>query len=218
MARRGENIFRRKDGRWEARVFEHRENGNKIYRSLYGKSYTEVKAKKEEYYGTVYQVATPAAKKLATFAHLAECWLSAVRGTVKESSYTRYYRNVHSYLVPAIGKYAISGIDSALVGCMKDEMLSHGGKRGKGLSEKTVSDIFSTLKMILLHASEQGYSAMNIAFIHSPRRKKKEPTVIPKDKLELLEEALLNSDENICLGILIALHTGIRNGELCGLR
>ena len=195
MARRGENIFRRKDGRWEARVFEHRENGNKIYRSLYGKSYTEVKAKKEEYYGTVYQVATPAAKKLATFAHLAECWLSAVRGTVKESSYTRYYRNVHSYLVPAIGKYAISGIDSALVGCMKDEMLSHGGKRGKGLSEKTVSDIFSTLKMILLHASEQGYSAMNIAFIHSPRRKKKEPTVIPKDKLELLEEALLNSDE-----------------------
>ena len=49
MARRGENIFRRKDGRWEARVFEHRENGNKIYRSLYGKSYTEVKAKKEEH-------------------------------------------------------------------------------------------------------------------------------------------------------------------------
>ena len=47
MARRGENIFRRKDGRWEARVFEHRENGNKIYRSLYGKSYTEVKAKKK---------------------------------------------------------------------------------------------------------------------------------------------------------------------------
>lgn len=45
MARRGENIFRRKDGRWEARVSEHRENGNKIYRSLYGKSYTEVKAK-----------------------------------------------------------------------------------------------------------------------------------------------------------------------------
>lgn len=129
--------------------------------------------KKEEYYGTVYQVATPAAKKLATFAHLAECWLSTVRGTVKESSYTHYYRNVHSYLVPAIGKYAISGIDSALVGCMKDEMLSHGGKRGKDLSEKTVSDIFFTLKMILLHASEQGYSAMNIAFINSPRKKRK---------------------------------------------
>ena len=56
MTRKRENIFRRKDGRWEARVSKHRENGNKIYRSLYGKSYTEVKAKKEEYYGSISEV------------------------------------------------------------------------------------------------------------------------------------------------------------------
>lgn len=56
MARRGENIFKRKDGRWEARVLEYRENGSKAYRSLYGKSYTEVKAKKEEYYGAVHKI------------------------------------------------------------------------------------------------------------------------------------------------------------------
>ena len=91
MARRGENIFNRKDGRWETRVLEYRENGSKKYRSLYGKSYTEVKAKKEEYYGAVHQSAVPAAKKLATFAYLAESWLTTVKGTVKESSYTRYY-------------------------------------------------------------------------------------------------------------------------------
>lgn len=218
MARRGENIFKRKDGRWEARVLEYHENGSKAYRSLYGKSYTEVKAKKEEYYGAVHQSAVPAAKKLATFAYLAESWLTTVKGTVKESSYTRYYRNVYCYLVPAIGKYAISRIDSTLVGRMKDEMLSCGGKRGEGLSEKTVSDIFSTLKMILLFASEQGYPAMNIAFVRNPRRKKKEPAIIPKETLDCLEEALLHSDENICLGILLTLHTGIRNGELCGLR
>ena len=144
--------------------------------------------------------------------------MTTVKGTVKESSYTRYYRNVHSYLIPSIGKYAISRIDSTLVGRMKDEMLSCGGKRGEGLSEKTVSDIFSTLKMILLHASEQGYPAMNIAFVRNPRRKKKEPAVIPKETLDRLEDVLLHSDKNICLGILLTLHTGIRNGELCGLR
>lgn len=218
MARKGENIFKRKDGRWEARVLEYHENGSKAYRSLYGKSYTEVKAKKEEYYGVTRRSAVPAAKKLTTFAYLSESWLNAIKGTIKESSYTRYYRNVHKYLVPAIGKHAISGINSTLVGRMKDEMLSCGGKRRKGLSEKTVSDIFSTLKMILLHASEQGYPAMNIAFLHNPRRKKKESAVIPRETVESLEETLLNSAENICLGILLTLHTGIRNGELCGLR
>ena len=90
MARKGENIFKRKDGRWEARVLEYHENGGKAYRSLYGKSYTEVKAKKEEYYGVTRRSAVPAAKKLTTFAYLSESWLNAIKGTIKESSYTRY--------------------------------------------------------------------------------------------------------------------------------
>lgn len=47
MARRGENIFKRKDGRWEARVIECRSDGKRVYRSLYGKTYTEAKAKKK---------------------------------------------------------------------------------------------------------------------------------------------------------------------------
>ncbi len=218
MARRGENIFKRKDGRWEARVLEFRESGRSAYRSLYGKSYTEVKAKREEYYGTAHQAAVPVAKSLATFAYLAERWLTSVKGTVKESSYTRYYRNVYSYLVPEIGTYAVSRIDSPLVGRMKDELLSKGGRNGKGLSEKTVLDIFSTLKAILLYASEQGYPAMNIAFVRGPRQKKREVSVIPRDTICRLEERLLDSDNRISLGILLTLHTGIRNGELCGLR
>ena len=48
--RTGQNIYKRKDGRWEARVLERHGNGDKSYRSLYGKSYTEAKAKKETNY------------------------------------------------------------------------------------------------------------------------------------------------------------------------
>ena len=46
MSRRGENIFKRKDGRWEAHVPEYKIYGEKVYRSIYGKSYNEVKLKK----------------------------------------------------------------------------------------------------------------------------------------------------------------------------
>ena len=47
MGRRGENIRKRKDGRWEARVIIcHDGNGKAIYRSLYGKTYAEAKEKK----------------------------------------------------------------------------------------------------------------------------------------------------------------------------
>ena len=46
MARKGENIFKRKDGRWEARYIHHYEDGKAKYRYLYAKTYTEAKAKK----------------------------------------------------------------------------------------------------------------------------------------------------------------------------
>lgn len=46
MPRRGENIFKRKDGRWEARyVKEIMLDGTKKYGSVYAKTYTEVKQK-----------------------------------------------------------------------------------------------------------------------------------------------------------------------------
>ena len=44
MSKRGLNIYRRKDGRYEGRYADgYGENGNKKYRSIYGKTYTEVK-------------------------------------------------------------------------------------------------------------------------------------------------------------------------------
>ena len=48
MSRRGENIYKRKDGRWEARfVKEITIDGKKKYGSVYGHSYSEVKQKQK---------------------------------------------------------------------------------------------------------------------------------------------------------------------------
>ena len=218
MSRRGENIFKRKDGRWEARVPEYKINGEKIYRSIYGKSYTEVKLKKEEYYSSARREKLSKPLRLTTFADIADYWLTTINGTIKESSFTRYHRNVHSYLNPAIGTFTLTEITSNAICQLKDELLESGGKRGDGLSEKTVSDLLSTLKMILMYAEEQGYPVMNAELIRNPKKKKHEVNVIPGRVVSRLEEILLNSNDRISLGILLTLHTGIRNGELCGLR
>lgn len=46
MPRRGENIYKRKDGRWEGRLLRgHHPNGKAIYQYVYGKSYSEAKRK-----------------------------------------------------------------------------------------------------------------------------------------------------------------------------
>ena len=45
MGKRGENIYRRKDGRWEGRYPKKKENGKRRYGCVYGKSYAETKQK-----------------------------------------------------------------------------------------------------------------------------------------------------------------------------
>ena len=85
MPRKGENIYRRRDNRWEGRYkvgFD--ESGKSRYRSIYGKSYQEVKIK---------LIALRSAPKEAvssgrlTVKELFEEWLSAVKLRVKESTY-----------------------------------------------------------------------------------------------------------------------------------
>ena len=46
MARTGENIYKRKDGRWEARyISSYNADGKAKYKYLYARTYTEVKTK-----------------------------------------------------------------------------------------------------------------------------------------------------------------------------
>ena len=46
MSRKGENIYRRKDSRWEARYIKgHRLNGSIHYGYCYGKTYHEARDK-----------------------------------------------------------------------------------------------------------------------------------------------------------------------------
>ena len=48
MPRKGENIFKRKDGRWEGRYIKARDGNKAVYGYVFGKTYSEVKKKKSE--------------------------------------------------------------------------------------------------------------------------------------------------------------------------
>ena len=49
MARRGENIYKRKDGRWEGRYIKGKDSAGKAtYGYVYSKTYNEVKEKQQK--------------------------------------------------------------------------------------------------------------------------------------------------------------------------
>ena len=93
MPRKGENIYKRKDGRWEARYIHHYENGKAKYKSICGASYTEVRAKRQEELLKPKHLQASCVKKLATLQEICSLWLNSKKSNVKESSYTRYVRN-----------------------------------------------------------------------------------------------------------------------------
>ena len=72
MARKGENIFKRKDGRWEARYIHHYENAIAKYRYLYAPTYAEVKAKRLHELFTLSQTKSVPFKQSTKFSELAE--------------------------------------------------------------------------------------------------------------------------------------------------
>ena len=103
MARRGENIHKRKDGRWEGRYIKARTPEGKIqWGYVYGTVYAEVKRvliqKKAE--AGFYNLK----RTDLTFEALAEVWLHSQRNAVKESTYAHYSYTLHKYLLPVLSK------------------------------------------------------------------------------------------------------------------
>lgn len=86
MSRRGENIYKRSNGRWEGRYISSRDVfGKAVYRSVYAPTYSEVKTKLQKC-----QVEPPVpcdARTVYSFGFWADNWLSAVKIKCKISTY-----------------------------------------------------------------------------------------------------------------------------------
>lgn len=87
MSKKGENIYKRKDGRWEGRYIRlYDENGKAKYGYVYGKNYSDVKQRlleKKAYSGSQ---ADMASKCSALYSEVLDAWLQSTRINIKESS------------------------------------------------------------------------------------------------------------------------------------
>lgn len=89
---KGENIFHRKDGRWEARYIKGYELSGKIkYGFCYGKTYREAKEKVTKYKAALVNgKAVPTNTAKHRFAYYCNEWLRLKKGKIRESTYIKY--------------------------------------------------------------------------------------------------------------------------------
>ncbi len=209
MARKGESIYKRTDGRWEARYIHHYENGKAKYKYIYGTSYADVKQKRLEAFRSPqsYSIHTS-----INVERLAKQWLEDTRFTVKESTYTRYHRHIIKYIIPGLKEFSLNQINARMINKFSDSLIN-----SFCLSSKTVTDIICILKAVFKYASLNGYPCPDIKGVRYPQKTAADIKIIPEQSVKALEELLLSHSDTTSFGILLSLCTGIRIGELCGL-
>lgn len=209
MSRRGENIYRRSDGRWEGRYILSRDpHGKAVYRSIYAHSYTEVKEKLRKCMQSSKKVSRT--EEAPCFDLLASLWLSSVKLKRKISTYNKYKNLYYSYIQPMIGDKTVDAANMKMIGQI---FISNGH-----LSPKTQNDILSVLKLIVDFAVKNNYETrLNLQNL-SIRQEDRDMRVLSPSEQSLLTDHLLKEPDRCKIGVLICLYTGIRIGELCALR
>lgn len=207
MSRKGESIFKRNDGRYEARYIKaYDKDGKAHYGYVYARSYSEVKKKRNL---ILQEVMTPPKPMRHTyssvlFRSMLDQWLMAKKPFIKESSYGRYYYIVETQIKPSLGHLKKEKITENMINqflLMKLSTLSH----------NTVYDIALVIKQTFR------FFKMNIEVmtIHKDTGKGQ---IFYENEKTLLENHLefLSIEEQ--LGVYFSLLLGLRQGEVCGLK
>lgn len=206
MSRRGENIYKRKDGRWEGRYIEsYGANGKAKYKSVYAKTYNEVRLKMQNQRNT---------EKISFVKISVSQWVSNYlefqKKKLKVSTIKVYERYLKNYINPFFYNISLSKLNAEMMQTFVNSL--------NELAPSTIKGIFSFLRETLKSANKKNYIPPIWLNVELPKKKKQNISVLTKEEQFLIENALDTEKAPNEIGILICLYTGLRIGEVCGLK
>ena len=220
MPKRGENIRKRKDGRWEGCfISNYLPDGKAKYQSVYGKSYLETKRKLLQSTEKQSNGALPESCKSMSFREVLFLWLNNRKIKLRPQTYAKYSQMIENHLAKTIGSQKISKINTSYLNKLLEEKINCGrlDKNG-GLSTSYVKTLIFIIQSAIEFAVAQGYCQPMRGEISTLPKKKTDYPVFSFDEQLRLESHMQEDMDGTKLGVLICLYTGLRIGELCGLQ
>lgn len=217
MARKGENIYKRRDGRWEGRYIVGRKvDGRARYASIYGKSYREVREALERKKGEQYRTMPNCS---LTVKALMAMWLSLRSTEIKASTYQHYLALIERHIVPRLGNIRVGNLTAEMVSAFVKDLLVRGRRDGKGgLAPSTVSGILSVLRSaIRLAAKKYAIRDITLFDVKGPAVRQPKTSTLSTAECETLARCIMAEPDLSGAAYLLALCCGLRLGELCGL-
>ncbi len=148
-------------------------------------------------------------------------WLETyAKPSVKLSTYCSYELYIRAHIKPMIGeKYMNTITADELQEFFNDRGANGNLQREGGLSPKTLTNIRNMMHIAFDQALKNGMITVNfVESVRLPKAEKKEMRVLNREEQSRLIAAARLAPEPAAFGIIFDLFTGLRIGELCGLR
>lgn len=147
-------------------------------------------------------------------------WLATKKDYIKESTYANYATTISNHIAVDLGKYYLDELDNKLLQNYLIEKYKNGrvDKTG-GLSGKTIKDIIAIIRNSLKSAAKEGlipHIALDFVYPKSPSKEK--IYALTRGEQRKLTNYILKNRNNRSIGILLALYSGMRIGEICALQ
>lgn len=150
-------------------------------------------------------------------------WLEEIKPTVRNTTWVWYEVNCRLHLIPTLGHIKLTKLTPLQIQSAYRKLLgsetSAKGRQSEGLSANSVRGVHRTLRRALGQAVKWGLISRNPADqVEQPKAEKTRPQVLTAENVdEFLSTVATTAPDRYSL-YLAAITTGMRQGELLGLR
>ena len=207
------SISKRTDGRYMGRYTV---NGKR--KAVYGTTHEEARQKLNEKLNQISKGTYIEPGKDTVASWLWEWLVTYAFPTVKQSTYVSYEGYVRIHLIPELGDVKLTALTREQLQRFFNKKYA-GSKKKKGLAPKTLKNIYNMLNEALEQAiiNERLYRNL-LHGVKLPQKEKEDIPILEPEEQTVLQAAAEESPDIQAFGIIFCLSTGVRLGELIGLR
>lgn len=212
MARRGENIYKRKDGRWEGRYIKGRTPEGKIrYGYVYDLFFKKLR-KKLLYYKALYANQSLRADSFeGTLKEWLNQWFKELESEpIKLATQASYQYKLEHYVIPYLGNKKLAQLNQEDIQLLIKQL------KQRKLSISSIRLVLQIFKRSLREAVDLTWLKNLFDSLRLPKVARNKVTALPKKEQKKVEHSLL--EKKVELPVMIALNTGMRIGEICALK
>lgn len=206
---RNYNVYLRKDGRWEGRIYmPENKTRKRKYRSFFGKTREEAERKISAYIAELKNTSSAS----ATLGQVFSEWLGSVTIRVKEATIANYTMKARKHILPVFGEKQILDISAESVYRFIET------KQKEDLSGRYIADIIVLMKSIFKYAAKMYHFINPLDGMTLPKKKTTEIRLLDTEQQNQLLQHIQKHTTATTLGVALSLFMGLRIGELCALQ